>query len=81
MHPRAADLLFKAVWKFIPDNVLQLVQYIPSREYRRFRNFLNLAKKIAKDLVQEKASVTAKGDKDIMSVLGSDLFRSWGGGR
>ncbi|KAF4590203.1 hypothetical protein EYR40_009398 [Pleurotus pulmonarius] len=69
--PPAWDLLFKASWRYIPTSILQLVEYMPSKEYRRFRNFKTLTKSIAKGLIDQKANIPVEDNatRDVMSVL------------
>ncbi|KAF7422500.1 hypothetical protein PC9H_010656 [Pleurotus ostreatus] len=69
--PPAWDLLFKALWRYIPTSILQLVEYMPSKEYRRFRNFKTLTKGIAKGLIDQKAKIPMEDDatRDVMSIL------------
>lgn len=73
LHPPRWDLLFKALWRYIPTPLLQLSEYIPTREYRRFRDFKKLTQRIAKELVDEKAHAVVPADsaRDVMSVLGT----------
>ncbi|EGN99106.1 hypothetical protein SERLA73DRAFT_181927 [Serpula lacrymans var. lacrymans S7.3] len=69
LHPPAWDVLFKATWRYIPDSILHYVRHIPTREYSRFKDFLDTSFRIGKDLVDQKASGTEKGSKDILSIL------------
>ncbi|KAJ8521421.1 hypothetical protein ONZ45_g1869 [Pleurotus djamor] len=71
LHPPRWDVLFKALWRYIPTPILQLVEYIPTKEYRRFKNFKKLVKRVAKELIDEKAhiEVPAETSRDVMSVL------------
>ncbi|KAF4605321.1 hypothetical protein EYR40_004105 [Pleurotus pulmonarius] len=71
LYPSGVDLLFKGLWRYIPTSILQYVEYIPTKEYIRFRAFRKLAKSISKGLIEEKASVSmADGtSRDVMSVL------------
>ncbi len=76
LYPSGVDLLFKGLWRYIPASILQYVEYIPTKEYIRFRAFRKLAKSISKGLIEEKASVSmADGtSRDVMSVLGEYGF-------
>ncbi|KAJ8509305.1 hypothetical protein ONZ45_g8509 [Pleurotus djamor] len=71
LYPPLWDVLFKSLWRYIPLPILHLVEYIPSKEYRRFRYFKKVANRIAKQLIDEKAHATQPVDraKDVMSVL------------
>jgi hypothetical protein len=72
LYPPKWDLLFKAVWQYIPNPILRFVEFIPSREYQRFRNFLKLAKSVAKELVDQKTSnvLMEPSNRNILTVLG-----------
>lgn len=47
LYPSGVDLLFKGLWRYIPASILQYVEYIPTKEYIRFRAFRKLAKSIS----------------------------------
>lgn len=67
LYPAGYDLVFKESWHFIPEPLLDYVRYVPAREYRRFRHFLDYIRNFARGLIKESQ---IKGDgKDIMSVL------------
>ncbi|KAF7436931.1 hypothetical protein PC9H_003765 [Pleurotus ostreatus] len=71
LYPSGVDLLFKGLWQYIPTSILQYVEYIPTKEYIRFRAFRKLAKSVSKGLIEQRASVSM-GDgtsRDVMSVL------------
>ena len=71
LYPPKWDLLFKAVWQYIPNPILRFVEFIPSREYRRFRKFLKLAKSVAKELVDQRTSNALEpSNRNILNVLG-----------
>jgi alkylphenol/PAH-inducible cytochrome P450 monooxygenase len=59
--------VFRSLWRYFPDSVLYYLRYLPSREYTRFRHYINFIRNFSRDLV---AKSIAKGDgKDVMSVL------------
>lgn len=61
------DALFKSFWRYLPEPILDLLVYLPRREYRRFRNYLKGIREVAWDIVHKSI---VKGDgRDIMSVL------------
>ncbi len=65
LYPAGYDLVFKESWHFIPEPLLDYVRYVPAREYRRFRYFLDYIRNFARGLIKESQ---IKGDgKDIMS--------------
>ncbi|KAF7421226.1 hypothetical protein PC9H_011747 [Pleurotus ostreatus] len=68
------DILFKALWRYIPLPILQLVEYMPTKEYRRFRQFRNVCRSVAKQLITHNASKMdtfpeVKPKRDLMNVL------------
>ena len=67
LYPAGYDLVFKESWHFIPEPLLDYVRYVPAREYRRFRYFLDYIRTFARGLIKE--SKIKGGGKDIMSVL------------
>ncbi|KAF4593473.1 hypothetical protein EYR38_009188 [Pleurotus pulmonarius] len=79
--PPKWDLLFKSAWRYIPTSILQLVEYMPTKEYRRFRRFRKLCRGVAKALIRENAGAThsdidrefgensAGSKRDFMSVM------------
>ncbi|EGN99132.1 hypothetical protein SERLA73DRAFT_73689 [Serpula lacrymans var. lacrymans S7.3] len=69
LHPPAWDILFRATWHYIPDSILHYVRYLPTREYSRFKQFLDAAFRVGQDLVDQKASSSEKGGKNIVSIL------------
>ncbi|KAF8259596.1 cytochrome P450 [Lactarius quietus] len=61
------DIIFKATWKYIPGPLLEYVRYLPTREYRGFRTWLDNIRKFASGLINQ-SMIKADG-KDIMSVI------------
>ncbi|THH11303.1 hypothetical protein EW146_g8088 [Bondarzewia mesenterica] len=67
LYPSSFDILFKFLWRFIPMSILKYVRYWPSREYTRFRKYLDFARIFSQRIIKKSE---AQGDgKDIMSVL------------
>lgn len=67
LYPAPLDLLAKSFFNSIPTSVLYYTRYLPSREYRRFREYLDFARVISQDIIRKSE---ARGDgKDVMSVL------------
>jgi hypothetical protein len=61
------DALFKYFWRFLPEPILDLLVYLPRREYSRFRKYLSGIREVSRDIVRKSI---VKGDgRDIMSVL------------
>ncbi|KAJ3539651.1 hypothetical protein NM688_g6334 [Phlebia brevispora] len=73
MHPSGWNTLFKASWSYLPACVLDYVDYIPTREYKRFRQTMSVINKVSKRLIDEKTEALLNGggsSKDVMSILG-----------
>ncbi|KAH9025546.1 cytochrome P450, partial [Lactarius hengduanensis] len=67
LYPSWYDLIFKETWKYIPEPLLEYTRYIPTREYRGFRSWLDNVRVFSRGLIKQS---TDKGDgNDIMSVL------------
>ena len=67
LHHSPFDALFKAFWRYLPEPILDLLVYLPRREYRRFRHYLSGIREVARGIVRRSI---VKGDgRDIMSVL------------
>lgn len=76
LYPARWKELFQASWRYLPDWLTDYVEYVPTREYKRFRRTLKIIGRIAKDLIDKKASVSSEDDKaskDVMSILGTIL--------
>ena len=67
LYPSRFDLVFRALWRYIPEPLLHYVRYLPLREYRRFRTFLDFSDNFSRDIVRE--STERSGGKDMISVL------------
>ncbi len=75
MHPSLLDTLFRATWRFLPFKLLELVEYLPTRQYSRLRSTRKVVDKVASSLVDQairdaQGAELEKGKKDVMSVLG-----------
>ncbi|KAI0284849.1 cytochrome P450 [Russula brevipes] len=67
LYPSRVDIIFKSIWRYIPEPILDLVRYLPTREYSRFRRYTKFIRKFSQEMIEKSL---AKGDgKDIMSVL------------
>src|SRR6266702_2435343 len=66
LYPAWYDLIFKETWKYIPGPLLEYVRYLPTREYRGFRLWLDSVREFSRGLIKQSM---VKGDgNDIMSV-------------
>ncbi|KAH9066249.1 cytochrome P450 [Lactarius vividus] len=67
LYPSWYDLIFKETWKYIPGPLREYIRYIPTREYRGFRSWLDNVRIFSRGLIKQS---TDNGDgNDIMSVL------------
>ena len=67
LYPSRFDLVFRALWCYIPEPLLYYVRYFPFREYRRFRTFLDFSDSYSRGIISDNKD---KSDgKDMISVL------------
>ncbi|ETW76268.1 hypothetical protein HETIRDRAFT_461179 [Heterobasidion irregulare TC 32-1] len=67
LYPSSLDLIAKSFFSYIPVNILYYTRYLPLREYRRTRDWLDYTRSMARDIIRKSE---AQGDgKDVMSVL------------
>jgi cytochrome P450 len=67
LYPPRSDLLFNALWRYTPKPLLDLVQYVPTGKYSRFRRHVKFMRDFSRGMI-EKSMIKDDG-KDIMSVL------------
>ena len=67
LYPSRLDIVFRALWRYIPEPLLHFVRYLPSREYRRFRSYSDYMHTFAQDMIKE--SMIRGNGNDMMSVL------------
>lgn len=75
LHPTMTMAIFRATWIWWPKWLLRFVEYIPTREYQRFRGTRDVINKVSNVLVdsailEARTVEIEKGKKDVMSVLG-----------
>ena len=69
LYPHRWDIVFRSLWKYFPPGMLWFLRYLPSREYRRFRNYQEFMRQFGRKLIDQ-VQVDTKGQgKDVMSVL------------
>jgi cytochrome P450 len=61
------DTIFKTLWYYIPGLLLDFVRYLPTSQYRRYRNYLAFVRNFSQVII-EKSIIEGDG-KDVMSVL------------
>ncbi|EMD32080.1 hypothetical protein CERSUDRAFT_77670 [Gelatoporia subvermispora B] len=70
MFPSKWDILFKATWNYLPIRLLQFVDYLPAREYRRFRSTVQIMNRVAKNIIDEKIREgTPSTKRDIVDLM------------
>ncbi|THH17464.1 hypothetical protein EW146_g3349 [Bondarzewia mesenterica] len=70
LFPSPGAILFGASWAYVPERILNYVEYLPFRQFVRFRQFLKVGKGLGKDLIEnEAASSGLKKGRDILSIL------------
>lgn len=67
LYPSTSTLVFRSLWRFLPEAVLDQYRYLPGKEYARLRHYLDFVLGIARD-VMVKGGATADG-KDVLSVF------------
>ncbi|KZV76320.1 cytochrome P450 [Peniophora sp. CONT] len=69
LYPPRFLLIFRTLWYHVPVEILALLRYLPTRESRRFRTYLDYMRKFGRELVSQAKVDNEAGEKDIMSVL------------
>ena len=66
LYPPVIDIVFKHFWAYIPEEPLDLVRYIPTAQYARFRGYLDHMRVYGRKLIKDH-----EGDdgKDVLSLL------------
>ncbi|RPD64581.1 cytochrome P450 [Lentinus tigrinus ALCF2SS1-7] len=74
-YPARTTMLFRSVWPYLPDRLLRLVKYLPTKDHIHFRRTLDKVEDYSWTLVQEKTkailedSEKAPNERDIMSII------------
>ncbi len=80
LYPTKLKLFYRTMWHYLPDWVLDILEYTPTRELKRVRETSRLFRQVAEDLLREKGSEVQdraeEGHKDVLSILGT-LTRIW----
>ncbi|VDC07323.1 unnamed protein product [Peniophora sp. CBMAI 1063] len=69
LHPARWYLVFRTITKYIPPDVLWFMRYLPNREARRFRVYLDYIRRFGRTLIAQSQVDTEAAAKDVMSVL------------
>lgn len=68
-------MLYTDLWRHLPVPILNLLEFIPSKEKRRWTKFGSMTQGITRNLLNSKLQSGALDDsKDILSVLGISSF-------
>ncbi|VDC07113.1 unnamed protein product [Peniophora sp. CBMAI 1063] len=69
LYPHRWNLVFRSLWKYFPTEVLYYLRYFPSREYRRFRGYLDFMRTFGRKMIAQ-TQINPEGvSKNIMHVL------------
>ncbi|KAI0715286.1 cytochrome P450 [Earliella scabrosa] len=73
LHPSAGSILFRTMWHYLPDWVIDILKRSPNRMLKRAAETSSLFREVAGRLLKEKESeMNAKaedGHKDVLSIL------------
>ena len=75
LYPDAMNMLYRAVWPYVPSALLALTKYTPARIYTRYRRLNAEFERVGKPLYHSNAMdasdglAARSGKKDVMSVL------------
>ncbi|KAK7012920.1 cytochrome P450 [Favolaschia claudopus] len=73
LHPSKPAILFGATWQFIPESLLRFVEYLPFRQFVRFREYLVAGKRAGKEMLKDMTQYVSEGKKshhaDILSII------------
>ena len=69
LYPARWYLVFRSFWDNIPSAILSCLRYMPNRESRRFRVYLDYIRKFGRELVAKTQVDNEAAGKDVMSVL------------
>lgn len=67
LYPTPLNLIFKSTWRYVPKFLLRYVRYLPTREYRRFRTYLDCAREFSRGIIRRNAE--KRDGTDMMSML------------
>ena len=67
LYPTPLNLIFKSTWRYIPEFLLRYVRYLPTREYRRFRTYLDCSREFSRGIIKRNAE--KRDGTDMMSML------------
>ncbi|KZV76310.1 cytochrome P450 [Peniophora sp. CONT] len=69
LYPARWLLIFRTFWHYIHPDILFLMRYLPNRESRRFRHYLDYMRKFGRELISQAKVDNEAAGKDVMSVL------------
>ncbi|KAK0445854.1 cytochrome P450 [Armillaria borealis] len=73
MWPTSLELLYSALWRILPEWLILVLEWLPSRETKRMNRFRDVAMKVSRPIferqVKEVANDVNSAEKDVVNVL------------
>ena len=72
LYPSAQTLLWRGMWPYLPESVLKLSKYVPTRLYSRLRNLNKMFADIGRPLYKASADQwdgSRSEKRDALSIL------------
>ncbi|RPD59127.1 cytochrome P450 [Lentinus tigrinus ALCF2SS1-7] len=72
LYPTPFTMLYRNLWRYMPQSVRNLIKYTPMHAYRRMRNLNEMFKGIGRPLYHSNTAdgiASREGKRDVMSVL------------
>ncbi len=72
MNPTKLAMLYRGIFEWFPQKVLEYTKYTPARAYRRAKNLNEMFEAIGRDLYKSNADeekADRDGKRDVMSIL------------
>ena len=81
MYPSKSSIFYRLMWNYLPDRLLALAKYTPTRQYSRLRYTNKIFTRVASRLLAERNDQSviaekASRPKDVMSILGKMFHNS-----
>ncbi|KAJ6524397.1 cytochrome P450 [Mycena vulgaris] len=51
LYPHKFDIVFRSLWRHIPNPILNYLRYLPGREYTHFRHYLDFIREFSRGLM------------------------------
>jgi hypothetical protein len=72
--PPAGALIFKGLWCYLPEWILPWMAYLPAKQLRVFRRYMEVARRVASQLLDDVCREMVSGQnnrRDVMSLMGA----------